>query len=612
MIETGSNLFEKPLKFKISAGLERALAPVKGLFMSGNLHSDVHINLEDVSFSRRGSWLSITPLIAKFEPYDLDRHYIKCHHHDAKPVIELIPEFTDPDVKLRPAATPTSLLWKHKGQSVEAVFDGTDTIRIKGTGDCRLSLSPRERAEVNTLEADHGNCSVATFNILPIHRKFQIERLSGHMSIYSEREAETGKEFNVQVNVSGESWEIAVDLYVSVWTKPNRASFDICKSAVAADFSEWLGNTPPANPDLEPARKLAAYITWSATVKPHGLLKRDTMLMSKNYMCRIWSWDHCFNALALASNSDRTAYNSLAWDQMLVMADEQDEFGGYPDAYNDTHMIFNYTKPPIHGWTLEELQNRMGDQVDETKALELFHSIENWTNFWLNHRRLEANELAHYMHGYDSGWDNATMFDEMVPVISPDLNTFLIVQCDALASFAKQHGFEAKAKSWKETADALYANLIKELWDGEKFTAKGAVRGETITSDSLIYCMPILLGDRLPGDIKRKLVSEIKRFITPYGLATEHPDSPKFMDDGYWRGPIWGPSTYLFFSGLLRSGFNDLATDIAKRFCSMCKEFDFAENHHALTGERLRDRGFTWTASSFLLMAEYLHKKEAT
>ncbi|MBV1900153.1 MAG: hypothetical protein KUG56_00625, partial [Kordiimonadaceae bacterium] len=83
------------------------------------------------------------------------------------------------------------------------------------------------------------------------------------------------------------------------------------------------------------------------------------------------------------------------------------------------------------------------------------------------------------------------------------------------------------------------------------------------------------------------------------------------MDDGYWRGPIWGPSTYLIFSGLLRCGFQDLAFDIAERFCSMCRANDFAENHHALTGERLRDRGFTWTASTFMLMAEELHHRDA-
>jgi len=34
-----------------------------------------------------------------------------------------------------------------------------------------------------------------------------------------------------------------------------------------------------------------------------------------------------------------------------------------------------------------------------------------------------------------------------------------------------------------------------------------------------------------------------------------------------------------------------------------------AENYHAITGKGLRDPGFTWTASTFLLMAQQLHQK---
>ena len=31
----------------------------------------------------------------------------------------------------------------------------------------------------------------------------------------------------------------------------------------------------------------------------------------------------------------------------------------------------------------------------------------------------------------------------------------------------------------------------------------------------------------------------LKRYLTPFGLATEHPESPHYTADGYWRGPIW-------------------------------------------------------------------------
>ena len=577
--------------------------------MNTGRHHTLSLKLEDVSFSRFGSWLSVSPLIAKFQPYDMDRYYLRCHHHDTKPVIEITPMDGAEKSDLRPQAFPDRMIWGTAAERyVEMVFDGTDTLRLRGKG-LGVKLTPYLRTEVYSLETEAGKGRLATFNILPALRKFQIESLRGLMQWQSRREDETGKEFDVELTAVGEDgaeWEIAIDLFTSVREPRDRQAFDAVRSNTAADFNAFLAGTPPCPDTLQDARTLAAYIGWSATVKPFGLLKRPTMLMSKNFMCKVWSWDHCFNAMALAPSKPQ-----LAWDQMLVIADLQDEFGCYPDAYNDTSSVFNYTKPPVHGWTVQELVTRLDSAADDPRLQEMFTSLERWTDFWLTHRRQPSARLAHYMHGYDSGWDNCTMFDETVPIIGPDLNSFLTVQMDCLAELASLLGDSAKSRHWQTQADAHFEAIIDELWDGEKFIAKGAVRGETITSDSLIYCLPILMGQRLPTEIRQKLRDEISRFLTPHGLATEHPESPKFMDDGYWRGPIWGPSTYLIFSGLMRSGETDLAYEIADRFCNMCNEHDFAENHHALTGERLRDRGFTWTASSFLLMAEALHKRDS-
>ena len=36
----------------------------------------------------------------------------------------------------------------------------------------------------------------------------------------------------------------------------------------------------------------------------------------------------------------------------------------------------------------------------------------------------------------------------------------------------------------------------------------------------------------------------------------------------------------------------------------MCEGSGFAENFDALTGEGLRDRAYTWTASAYLLLAQ--------
>ena len=119
-----------------------------------------------------------------------------------------------------------------------------------------------------------------------------------------------------------------------------------------------------------------------------------------------------------------------------------------------------------------------------------------------------------------------------------------------------------------------------------------------------------LLGRRLPEAVRAKLIAGLKesgRFLTQYGLATESVRSRHYESDGYWRGPIWAPSTLIAVDGLAQCGEMDLARDLARRFCDMCVESGFAENFDAVTGEGLRDKAYTWTSSVFLILAhEYL------
>jgi glycogen debranching enzyme len=81
------------------------------------------------------------------------------------------------------------------------------------------------------------------------------------------------------------------------------------------------------------------------------------------------------------------------------------------------------------------------------------------------------------------------------------------------------------------------------------------------------------------------------------------PTSPHHQADGYWRGPIWAPSTVLIEDGLRRAGHTALADEVSRRFRALCETSGFAENFDALTGSGLRDRAYTWTASSYLLLA---------
>ena len=71
------------------------------------------------------------------------------------------------------------------------------------------------------------------------------------------------------------------------------------------------------------------------------MLTRPAIYMSKNWMTNIWSWDHCFVALALPPD--------LAWQQMAVIFAAQHPSGRLPDYLNDRFALWAFTKPPVHG-----------------------------------------------------------------------------------------------------------------------------------------------------------------------------------------------------------------------------------------------------------------------
>jgi putative isomerase len=108
--------------------------------------------------------------------------------------------------------------------------------------------------------------------------------------------------------------------------------------------------------------------------------------------------------------------------------------------------------------------------------------------------------------------------------------------------------------------------------------------------------------DRLIANL-RKRASE-----SNFGLASELENSPFYKADGYWRGPIWAPSTMIVTTALNEMGEHILSHSLKERFCTMAQKSGMAENFDARTGDALRDPAYTWTSSVFLVFAHELAK----
>ena len=434
----------------------------------------------------------------------------------------------------------------------------------------------------------------------PISTRYMLDPLQGQLKIDAPWNGmQCDKMLAIILPDENGTAELAVDEFLSTWVAPKRRpAFAQCLQTVESDFDKWLETIPTVPRRLEKARRHAAFVNWNSIVNPLGLFQRPAMLMSKRHMDQVWSWDNCFNAMALSYHNP-----ALAWDQFMVMVDRQDEFGCFPDAVNNRCEHFRFSKPPVHGWAFDFARKRNPRFFTRKHLQTAYGWLSRWSNWWLEHRVWPGDSLPHYLHGNDSGWDNSTMFAKGIPLMAPDLGAILASQLNVIAKLADELGMQRAAREWAGRRDILLKALRKDLWRGDHFVAITRPAGEEVHCDSLVPNIPIMLGRLLPADIRKQVIKNLRGFITRHGLATERPDSPHYESNGYWRGPIWAPSTMLVVSGLHAAGEKKMAAQIAQRFCRTCAKSGFAENFDALTGDGLRDRSYTWTASSFMVMA---------
>jgi glycogen debranching enzyme len=407
-----------------------------------------------------------------------------------------------------------------------------------------------------------------------------------------------GQNERAVIATGADGWEVALEEFETARTPYSAtAGFDEIAASVAAEFDAYADSVAGWRTSATPAAELAAYVLWSATVEPRGFLRRESVLMSKHWMDKVWSWDHCFNALALAP-----AGEELALAQVRTPFDHLDASGAMPDSVTHSEILYNFVKPPIHGWALARLRASLASPLSHDTLGELYALLARWSRFWLDARRVPGHPLPHYQHGNDSGWDNSTTFDYDRLIESPDLAGFLVVQFDVLAGIADELG-NGEAEGWRRERDLMREAMVDALWDGEDFVALGVLNQRRSKTSSLLNLLPIVAGQQLGADIADKLAARIAAHLTEYGPATQLPGSEEYEDDGYWRGPIWAPSTVLIEDGLRRSGHITLADQVSARFRALCEKSGFAENFDALSGAGLRDRAYTWTASAYLLLA---------
>jgi hypothetical protein len=579
----------------------------------------MQLNLQTTPFSRYGSYVALSHLPAHEDlPAGLYLRSLRGPLVGASPWQPIFHLQLLVDGSALPAeateitATPVLLRLAHGERQVQACFETADRLRLRGSGaGLRLVMQPRGY----DFAAPHADGRWQVVVCSDVETKFLIAPLAGAVAVQVEWSGLAAKSLVVDLLPDADgAGEWCIDEYVA--TPPGQPpgdapapDFAAVLQSVGADYERWRAGCLRMAGGYPDAAEAAAYVTWSCVVAPAGHLRRPAMYMSKNAMASIWSWDNCFNALALAAHRP-----DLAWDQLMVMVDLQDRSGVLPDLANDRFVSWSFCKPPVYGWTLQQMARTPG-LLTPARLAEIYPALRRLTEWWLRQRDDNGDGIPQYNHGNESGWDNSTVFRTLPPVDSPDLAAFLVLQMEVLAGMAAGLGEREEGERWQARADGLLQKTIDCFWRGDRFVARQSGSGMEIDCDSLLLFMPLVLGRRLPASVTAPLVARLREeghFLTEHGLASESLRSPHYQPDGYWRGPIWGAPSVLLSAALDDLGETALAAEVRRRFCDLAARRGLAENYDAASGAPLRDRAFTWTASAFLWLAAQSAKAQVT
>ncbi len=562
-----------------------------------------------VPFSRRGSYVALSVL-----PEIVGRAaglYWRSVHGPAtggRPLQELFEiRLLRDDAPLPTTieATPAVLTLRADGASAEFCFTAADQVRVRVVGASLQMRLAETGAYDYVLETAPGRWQIVCNTV--VETKLMCSALAGRIAVDAPWAAERAEHISLQLQPGDHGGDFVIDDFVGTWVERKvSGDFDSAVRAAETEFGTWLAPLPTVPAEYREARELAGYVLWSCGVEAREHLPRPGILASKNGMIGVWSWDHCFHTWALAD-----AHPQQAWDQFRLPFDHQDSSGALPDLINDRLVSWSFCKPPVHGWILSRVLEST-TLLDAGHLKDIYDPLAAWTNWWLT-ERVGADGLPAYQHGNDSGWDNSTVFAIRPPVATPDLAAYLVLQMDFLAEAALRLGKRVEATEWAARADDLLARMLARFWRGDRFVAIRPVDGVEITCDSLQLYLPLVLGTRLPAEVRAALIAGLRepgRFLTRHGLASEALNSEHYRNRGYWRGPIWPAPMLILIDGLTACGETAFADDLRRRFCDLVAHSGMAENFDAKTGAGYHDFDFTWTASIFLVLAHaMIHSK---
>jgi len=378
--------------------------------------------------------------------------------------------------------------------------------------------------------------------------------------------------------------------------------------AAARRWHEWFAAAPEVLDEYRPQYLYAWWIMRAGLISSRFYTTREAMTPSKTHYVGVWQWDNFFHALAF-----RHIDPHLAQDQLRLLLDHQRDDGMIPDAIHDegtvTHLDFpvkaDVTKPPLIAWAAWKLHQH---QPDREFLDEIYEPIVHNNDWWFEQNDVDHNGLCEYQHPFSSGLDDSPLWDNGMPVESPDLNSYLCLQQEALSQIAAEIGEQADAAIWAERAQDIAERMIQYAWDEKQGLFWARSKKKRVHVRTPFNLFPLITG-RMPPEIAERLVAHLTNpaeFWARYPVSTVAMDDPKYNSGQMWRGPAWVNVNYLLIEGLHRSGYDQIAFDLQRRTLELIAgQPDIYEYYNPETGTNPPGAAsiFGWSAAIYIDLA---------
>ncbi|NQT92764.1 MAG: hypothetical protein HQ559_08385, partial [Lentisphaerae bacterium] len=398
-----------------------------------------------------------------------------------------------------------------------------------------------------------------------------------------------------------------------------------------------------------------------------------------------WNWDAGFIARGYLHFDPEQAYREIRllfegqWNDgflphMIFNEKHLDHFPG-PDYWKaersgrvpDGMHTSGISQPPVHASMLVAAPKLDPDKDRARNFLEeMYPRIKSLHDFFFTHRDPAGEGLVTLVHPWESGIDNAPIWDEPLAAIEESSPWAKDMQerYDALAEEGKRpkrsyiekysylveslfsRGFEwdtIAASHPFQIQDVLFNAVLcraerdlagiaeaidrdpaphrhraermadamnSKLWDEKDglYYSYDLRAGRPLKRDTVFSYLPLYAGV-CDNERSRTLIDNLRSHCfcvadrNCVGIPTYDMCQADYRGDFYWRGPVWFNMCWYMVDAFYRYGESETADWLADSLLQLVVENGFYEYYEPETGKGLGADGFSWTAALFLDLA---------